>query len=131
MRSAASDPRIRVCVAWGAFVDMSDWDKMPPRRRDGFVYLTGMRSQPQAAAFLQEALNIGDLIGSIRCPSYILQGGHDRIFSKYQTGLLAAAMEENGHCQLFVEPDGDHCCHNLANVVRPRMADWLSTTLLR
>jgi hypothetical protein len=25
--------------------------------------------------------------------------------------------------------DGDHCCHNLYHVVRPRMADWAAERL--
>lgn len=125
LRSAAVDHRVQVCVAWGAFVDMSDWEGMPPHVHDGFAYLTGANTQAEAAEILQEALNIGDLIGAIECPTYILQGAHDRIFSTHQTTLLASAIAGKENFQLRVEPDGDHCCHNMAHIVRPRMADWL------
>jgi hypothetical protein len=28
-----------------------------------------------------------------------------------------------------IPEDGNHCCHNLYAVVRPRMADWLTERL--
>jgi hypothetical protein len=28
-----------------------------------------------------------------------------------------------------IPEDGNHCCHNLYAVVRPRMADWLAERL--
>ena len=104
---------------------MSDWEQMPPHVRDGFAYLTGRKAFVEAEELLQTALDIGDVIGDIECPTYILQGAHDRIFSDHQTGLLNAATAGKANFQLIVEPDGDHCCHNMAHIVRPRMADWL------
>jgi 2,6-dihydroxypseudooxynicotine hydrolase len=129
IRSAALDPRFRVCVAWGAFVDMSDWDGMPPHIRDGFVYLSGLGGRDEADGYLREALDIGDIIGNLECPTYILQGANDRIFSTHQTELLKAATADQALTRLIVERDGDHCCHNLAHIVRPRMADWLARHL--
>jgi len=131
LRSVALDHRFAVCVAWGGFVNMSDWDEMPTHVHDGFAYLTGIASEGEAGTFLGDALDLGDLIAEITCPTYVLQGANDRIFSKYQTDLLASAIDENDHCQLFVESAGDHCCHNMANIVRPRMVDWLSNSLVR
>jgi 2,6-dihydroxypseudooxynicotine hydrolase len=35
----------------------------------------------------------------------------------------------NAPKEVVIEPDGDHCCHNMGNIVRPRMADWLARQL--
>ncbi len=129
LRSAAFDSRLRACVAWGAFVDMSDWEGMPPHTRDGFVYVTG-KSADEAAQYLPIALDIREILDNVECLTYVLQGAHDRIFSAKQTQLLASALADKTNCELVVEADGDHCCHNMAEVVRPRMADWLSRQLL-
>ena len=29
----------------------------------------------------------------------------------------------------ILEMDGDHCCHNMGPIVRPRMADWMAQRL--
>jgi hypothetical protein len=42
-----------------------------------------------------------------------------------------AALERAGSpsVETVVHEDGGHCCHNIASVVRPQMADWLSSRL--
>ena len=64
----------------------------------------------------------------ISCPTLLLHGRHDVIFGmeqveKFRTGLTGAELE------IQVEEDGDHCCHNMGHIVRPRMADWLADRL--
>ena len=63
-----------------------------------------------------------------RCPTLLLHGAHDVIFGieqvdKYRDGLVNAELE------IQVEEDGDHCCHNMGHLVRPRMADWMASKL--
>ena len=42
---------------------------------------------------------------------------------KFRRGVTGAELE------IQVEEDGDHCCHNMGHIVRPRMADWLADRL--
>jgi 2,6-dihydroxypseudooxynicotine hydrolase len=59
----------------------------------------------------------------------VLHGRHDVIFSMAQVGRFREAF---AHVPLVVdvEEDGDHCCHNMGQIVRPRMADWLADHLV-
>lgn len=131
MRSAARDGRLRACVAWGAFMDMSDFDGMPPHTQDGFAYVSGFASREDGRAYVQQALDLSDAIGDLDCPTYVLQGVHDPIFPPSQTELVRTGARGKRNVEIVVEPDGDHCCHNMANIVRPRMADWLAAQLGR
>jgi hypothetical protein len=43
--------------------------------------------------------------------------------------LIADGVPAGDLSAAKVQFDGDHCCHNLYHVVRPRMADWLAERL--
>jgi 2,6-dihydroxypseudooxynicotine hydrolase len=128
VRSAACEPRLRACVAWGACFDLSDLDQMPPHTHDGFVYVTGIEDREQAREHLRRSIDLADVAGDLRCPTYVLHGYHDRIFTMAQVELLREQVT-NAPIEIVVEPDGDHCCHNMGTVVRPRMADWMANRL--
>lgn len=128
-RSAAADDRFRVAVAWGACFDLSDFDDMPPATRDGFVYVTGIPDVDAAREHLLASLDLSDVAGEMRSPLYVLHGRHDTIFSMAQVDRFRPAF---AHVPLVVdvEDDGDHCAHNMGDIVRPRMADWLADHLV-
>ncbi len=128
VRAAACEPRFKACVAWGACYDMSDFDTMPPHTRDGFQYVTGIEDRDEAREYLQSALDLSDVIDGLACPTFVIHGRHDVIFSMGQVEKLrehAAALP----LEIVVEPDGDHCCHNMGPIVRPRMADWITKAI--
>jgi 2,6-dihydroxypseudooxynicotine hydrolase len=127
-RSAAADPRFRACVAWGACYDLSEFDRMKPELREGFLYVTGIGDEGDARRLLDEAIDLSDVIADLRAPTYVLHGAHDDIFSVEHVDRLREAAT-NAELEIVVEPDGDHCCHELAHLVRPRMADWLAIRL--
>ncbi|MGH2945408.1 MAG: alpha/beta hydrolase family protein [Solirubrobacteraceae bacterium] len=125
---AAHDPRVRACCCWGACFDMSEFDRMPPHTQDGFLYVTGIADRDEGRAYLQQALDLAPVAGDIRCPVYVLHGRHDVIFStdhlaKFERHVTGAPLE------IVLERDGDHCCHNMGHIVRPRMADWMADRL--
>jgi 2,6-dihydroxypseudooxynicotine hydrolase len=127
-KSAAHDPRLRACVAWGACFDLEDLDTMPARTREGFIHVTGLQDREEALSYLRGAIDMAPVAGEIRCPLYVLHGARDKIFSvrqaeKFREQATAAALE------IVVEPEGDHVCHNMSDVVRPRMVDWLADRL--
>jgi 2,6-dihydroxypseudooxynicotine hydrolase len=128
VRSAAREPRFRACVAWGACFDMSDYDSMPPHTQDGFAYVTGIDDRDEAREYLLDSLDLSDVAVDLRCPTYVVHGFHDVIFSMGQVDKLREQVT-NVPIEIAVEQDGDHCCHNMGPIVRPRMADWLANQL--
>ncbi len=128
LRSAAQEGRLRAAVSWGGFHDMSDFETMPPHTQRGFVYVTGIADREEAKAYLMEALRLDDVIGKLRVPAYVLHGRHDVIFSMRQLERLEAGLA-SAPAEIALEEDGDHCCHNMGQIVRPRMADWLAERL--
>jgi 2,6-dihydroxypseudooxynicotine hydrolase len=127
-RAAAADARFRVAVAWGACFDMFDFDGMPEHTRRGFAYVSGIDDLDEAREHLRRSLDLADVAERLRAPLYVLHGRHDVIFSMRQVERFREAFS---HVPLVVdvEDDGDHCCHNMGQIVRPRMADWLADHL--
>jgi 2,6-dihydroxypseudooxynicotine hydrolase len=128
VRAAACDPRLKACVAWGACFDISDLDTMPAHTRAGFLYVTREADEDAARARLEQAMDLRDVIGRLDRPTYVVHGVHDTIFSMRQVELLREHLPADV-LEVDVEPDGDHCAHNMAAVVRPRMADWIARHL--
>ena len=127
-KSAAGDERFAACCAWGACFDLSDLDTMPADTRTGFIYATGIEDEGEAIEHLRSSIDLAPVAERIRCPTLLLHGRHDVIFGieqvdKYRQGLINAELE------VQIEEDGDHCCHNMAHIVRPRMADWMAARL--
>lgn len=127
LRSAAFDDRLKACVAWGFFHDMCDFESMPPHTQRGFVYVTG-REGEEGKAYLLEALQLDGVAERLRVPTLLLNGANDPIFPPRQMELVVQALAE-APVETVIEPTGDHCCHNMGQVVRPRMADWMAAAL--
>lgn len=127
-RAAAADERFAACVAWGACFDLTEFDQMKPELREGFTYVTGIEDEQEARRVLEASIDLSDVIADLRCPTYVLHGAHDDIFSVDHVRKLEQAAT-GAPLEVVVEPDGDHCCHELAHIVRPRMADWLAARL--
>lgn len=127
-KSAAGDDRFAACCAWGACFDLSDLPRMPAGTRDGFIYVTGIDNEEEALAHLRASLDLAPVADQIRCPTLLTHGRLDTIFGmgqvdKYREGLTNAELE------IQVEDAGEHCCHNMGHLVRPRMADWMADQL--
>ncbi|HZQ65471.1 MAG TPA: YqiA/YcfP family alpha/beta fold hydrolase [Gaiellaceae bacterium] len=123
LRSGAGDDRLRAVVAWAFFHDMDDFEEMPEHTQEGFLYVAG-GSRDQ----LLEALDLSDIAADLRAPTLLLNGRNDPIFPPRQMERTIGALT-NAALEVVIEPDGDHCCHNMGNIVRPRMADWLARQL--
>jgi 2,6-dihydroxypseudooxynicotine hydrolase len=128
VRVAACEPRLRACVSWGACFDLSDFDDMPPATKAGFLYVTGIEDQRAAREHLRTALDLRDVAGRLEQPTYVLHGLHDEIFPMRQVELLRE-YASNAPLEVVIEEHGNHCAHNLAHIVRPRMADWIARQL--
>jgi len=123
LRAGAGDERLGAVVAWGFFHDMEDFDAMPKHTQHGFVYVAGGSKND-----LVQALDLSDVAENLRAPTLLLNGRNDPIFPQRQMERTIAALV-NAPKVVVIEPEGDHCCHNMGNIVRPRMADWLARQL--
>jgi 2,6-dihydroxypseudooxynicotine hydrolase len=123
LRSGAGDQRLKAVVGWGFFHDMDDFSEMPEHTQEGFLYVAGDSKET-----LVEALDLSDIAGELHAPTLLLNGHNDPIFPPRQMERTIAALT-NAQKEVVIEPDGDHCCHNMGNIVRPRMADWLARQL--
>ena len=122
--SAAADDRFRVCVAWGGCFKMTDFDIMPEHISRGFLYVSGMTDREEGRQFLRETIDLSPVAADIRCPTMIMHGRQDAIFSMDQVEMFEKNLV-NAPVEIYVEDEGIHCAHNLWHVVRPRMVDFL------
>jgi 2,6-dihydroxypseudooxynicotine hydrolase len=102
---------------------MDDFDTMPEHTQEGFVYVAGGSKDA-----LVEALDLSDVADKLRAPTLLLNGRNDPIFPPRQMERTIDALA-NAQKEVVIEDEGDHCCHNMGNIVRPRMADWLAKRL--
>jgi 2,6-dihydroxypseudooxynicotine hydrolase len=131
VRSAACEERIRACVAWGVCYDMSEYDRLPEHTRHALMYVSGYTDDPEAGRrYVEEALNLADVIGNEMCPVYAQHGARDRLFSMEHVDALRRGLTR-ASLTLDIEHEGDHCCHNMPSLTRPRMANWLADRLKR
>ena len=132
LRSAATDQRLKVAVAWGAFWDYSYLEGTPVAEEIGNLYIAGYLDDPDTGnRHLREIWDLSDVADDLTAPTLILQGAHDVLFTEPQNELLRAGFGANAHVDFVIEPDGAHCCHNIPQLVRPRMADFLADHLVR
>jgi 2,6-dihydroxypseudooxynicotine hydrolase len=125
-QSAALDPRIKACVAWGALYDLGSFDRKPPLIQEGYRFITGAADLTEA----KERTRFVDLSGyaeRIVCPLYVVHGMKDNSVPPENAERLA--REARGAVSLRLVSDSIHCNHDVAHIVRPEMADWLAETL--
>jgi 2,6-dihydroxypseudooxynicotine hydrolase len=122
-KSAAADARFAACVSWGGFYDMSDFDARWPLARQAYATVTGADDVDAARAIVQRSLECDSVIDGLRCPTYHLHGALDAIGLAQVDRLRERA--KNAPLTIVVEPDGDHCCHNLGPRIRLAMIDWI------
>jgi 2,6-dihydroxypseudooxynicotine hydrolase len=129
VQSAAHDPRFTVCMAWGVLFDLSYYEAMAEPSARGFAYVAGYPDRKSGAPYLMRTLDLAGTAERVRVPVYALHGAQDRLIPASQVEKLRAALAGNPDVTFDLPADGDHCCHNLYHVVRPRMADWATERL--
>ena len=124
--AAATDPRIKAAVAWGAMYHLRNLAAIPAVTRDGFVYVSGSKSVDEALRFF-ECIDLEGKAARIRCPLLIVHGGLDTITPMENATRMAA--EAAGPVEKLIWDDSGHCCHDRAHIVRPAMADFMARHL--
>jgi 2,6-dihydroxypseudooxynicotine hydrolase len=129
VHTAAHEPRLRACVAWGVLYDLSYYDTMKEPSRRGFAFVAGQDDVERAGRYLRQTIDLDGQAERVRCPVYALHGARDDLIPATQVDRLRTALAHHPDVTFDIPADGDHCCHNLYHVVRPRMADWLAERL--
>jgi 2,6-dihydroxypseudooxynicotine hydrolase len=127
LRAAAAVPGLRCCVAWSPLGTCVNWDGYPEAIRWGFRYAAGTEDMTRARAVVEAALDLDDALPRIAIPAYVTHGGRDRIVPLEEQAAMRRLSSPSVLHQTFAE--GSHCCHNLAHLVRPMMADWAAARL--
>lgn len=129
LRAAAGVPEFVGCLCWSGTSDLSEIKQMAPNRKEGFLHIAGYdEATDEAIEAVQRIVTIADVADQVRCPVLILHGNNDAVFSAATPGRIKSYLT-NAPVEIRIEADGDHCCHNLATVVRPALADWLAGIL--
>jgi 2,6-dihydroxypseudooxynicotine hydrolase len=126
---AAHDQRVKACVCWGVLFDLSYYDQMHDPSRRGFAYVAGFNEPDRAGDFLRRTIDLSGQAEKVACPVYALHGAQDTLIPPAQVDRLRAALPKRPGVEFDMPEAGDHCCHNLYHIVRPRMADWLAEKL--
>jgi 2,6-dihydroxypseudooxynicotine hydrolase len=127
LRAAAGVAGLRCCLAWSPLGTYRDWDRYPEAIRWGFRYAANTADLAQARKVVQAALNLDDALPRIEIPTYVTHGERDAIVPKDEQDAMRALSPPSVRHDSFAE--GNHCCHNLAYLVRPMMADWAASQL--
>lgn len=129
LRAAATDDRFRACVSWGGFVQMDDWDFEYPMTKLSWQYVTKSPDLDTAQIRVRDAIDVRQVLPGLTCPTYVLHGALDE--TPITELDLLKQFARNAPIVFDIEPEGDHCCHNLGPAPRLRMADWLAKQLTR
>jgi len=128
-KSAAHDRRLRSAVCWGALYDVgSCWDSMHFLLKEGFRYCARRPTFEDARRHL-ECIDLRGWPERIEGALYVQHGARDDLIPVAQAERLAREATRARRVVLHVEPEGNHCCHNLYHLTRAPMADFLADTL--
>jgi 2,6-dihydroxypseudooxynicotine hydrolase len=128
LRSAAYDRRLKACVAWGFFHDWDEFDSIHELTQRGLAYIAGFDNVEEARPHIRRLFDLGDVAAQVSVPTLLINGRKDPLFSVEQMQRVVQALV-NAQKDVVIDPDGDHCCHNAAQIVRPQIADWLADKL--
>ena len=126
-RSAASEKRIRACIANGGPWDFGAlWDSLPELTRLAFIARSHSGSDEEGRK-RAHALSLAGVADKIECPLFVIAGGLDRLCPPEDARKLAATAR--GAVELLVIEDGNHVAHNRFYRYRARSADWMAKQL--
>jgi 2,6-dihydroxypseudooxynicotine hydrolase len=126
LRHAAAFPALRGVVDIAGPYDLRAFDALQQVQRDGFRELTGAADEEETRRLLAD-VSLDGVLARLPAPALVVHGERDRIIDVGHAHRIAAALGDRATVRL--EPEGNHSCNNLATVVRPVVADWVSDRL--
>jgi 2,6-dihydroxypseudooxynicotine hydrolase len=127
LRAAANVAGLRCSVAWSPLGTCREWESYPEAIRWGFQYAAGAEDLAQAREIVIAALDIDAILPRIAIPTFVTHGRRDAIVPPDQQEVMRALLPASVRYDEFA--GGNHCCHNIAHIVRPMMADWAAAKL--
>lgn len=127
-KTAATDQRVAVAVAWGLIYHLRDFDRLSPSLHKRFMRAASLTSIDEARAFFA-GYDLDGYADKIRCPLLVVQGGQDPIAPPDSLALLTRAMP--GPAEIVCYEQSGHCAHDLAHLSKPQMADFAARHLRR
>ena len=100
---------------------------MPAHTRRGFVYVTGIEDAEEAREHLRASIDLAPTSPSgPALPDAAAARRPRRHLHAGAGGAVCATHHQRADLEIAGRADGDHCCHNMGPIVRPRMADWMA-----
>jgi dipeptidyl aminopeptidase/acylaminoacyl peptidase len=126
LRHASVVPGLRGVVDIAGPYDLRAFDELPEVTREGFREFVGAADQARARELLAD-VSLDGALDRLAVPVLVVHGAQDRVIRAGHASRIAGAL--GGRATVRLEPDGNHSCNNLAPVVRPAVADWVSDRL--
>lgn len=125
LRGSIVGNAVRAAVALGGFAYYAEeWSAQPALSRRAFTRRTWSRDEAEAGE-RAHAFDLWPVLGEIRVPVLVLEGGRDR-HRQNPNSLSAVAA---GRFERLYYPEGGHVCNNVSALYRPRVADWVADRL--
>jgi 2,6-dihydroxypseudooxynicotine hydrolase len=121
-QAAAQDHRVRAVVSVGGLYSLGHYSNLAVPTQEEMRDLTGFQTLRETEDYFASAYTSAHL-GPITCPFLVVHGALDEIVSTEEARRLAARA--GVHAELVIFNDGVHCCYNLYQELRPRIADWV------
>lgn len=121
-QAAAQDRRVRAVVSIGGLCSLDNYPNLAVPTQEEMRDLTGFQTLRETEAYFASAYDTAHL-GPVACPFLVVHGALDDIVSTDEARRLAARAGDLG--ELLVFDDGVHCCYNLYQELRLRIADWV------
>jgi dienelactone hydrolase len=126
LRHAGQIPGLRGVVDIAGPYDLRSFGDLQHVTREGFRDFVGAADQAEARDLLAD-VTLDGALGGLQQPVLVVHGEQDRIIDVRHAHRIAEALGDRATVRL--EPDGNHSCNNLATVVRPAVADWVTDRL--
>jgi pimeloyl-ACP methyl ester carboxylesterase len=94
--------------------------------REGFREFVGAADEDAARDLLAD-VTLDGALERFDQPVLVVHGERDPIIRVEHAHRIVAALGDRATVRL--EPEGNHSCNNLATVVRPVVADWVTDRL--
>ncbi len=125
---AAGLPGLRGVVDIAGPYDLCAFDELQQVTREGFRDFVGAADEAHARDLLAD-VTLDGVLDRLDAPVLVVHGARDTIIPLEHAHRIAAAL--GGRATLRLEPQGNHSCNNLATIVRPVVADWVTDRLER
>lgn len=121
LRWFADLPQVRTAVSLGGFYDLRKIDELSPWLLEEFCTLLGCGTFDEVRAYIRADASLATHLDGVGRPYLVVHGALDDLLDEEEVHDMAAAPGG----ELWIYPDGVHCCYNRGPEVGMRIADWL------